>query len=138
LDSLFETPRPPADLIELVEALEIGAGGHAAVCAARERRDDPLRTGRLVSGARWTTEEDAPTARRVSRPRGIEGTRQRKRIEVRVADRVERVVRASNEGLQAQRIGRSRPLEKGDRDRVRARLERNPKVRPRLHIVARF
>ena len=53
-------------------------------------------------------------------------------------DRVERVVRAANEGLQTQRVDRVGPLEERGSNDVRAGLERDADVRPRLDVVSRL
>ncbi len=83
-------------------------------------------------------EEDPPAARRVARAGRIERAREREGVEVRVPDRVERVVRAADERLQPQRVHGGRPLEERDRDRVRAGLERHAERRALLDVVARL
>ena len=57
---------------------------------------------------------------------------------MRMADGVERVVRAADERLQPQRVQRRRPLDERHGDRVRAGLERHAERRPLLDVVARL
>src|SRR5262249_54106060 len=118
LYALLEVPLFPPRLVELDRPLQIGVGHHPAICAAQEGRQNSPGARILVGAIERTTRKDAAAARGISGTRRVEGPCQGERIEVRMPNRVERVVGASDERLQAQRVGRGCSFEKPNANRM--------------------
>ena len=81
-------------------------------------------------------DEDPAAARRVARPGRVERPGDREHVDVRIAGRVERVVRAAEERLQAPAVLRRRLLDERDANGVRPGRQRTRAREPRLDVVA--
>ncbi len=124
--------------VEVVQPFEIARCNLAAIGTARKRRDDAACACILFACRRGTAREDAAAAWRRARPGRVVRPGQGERVEMRMADRIERVIRAADERLQPKRVDRVAALDERRRDDVWAGLQRNADVGALLDVVARL
>ena len=136
LDAALEIATAPAFGIERHQAGDVVGRDLTAIGQPRQARHDAAGAGLFVGRRGGPAGEDAPAARRVARSRRVVGPGHGEDIEVRVARRVERVVRAAHERLQPPAVLRRRLLDERDADGVRPGGELHPRAQPPIHVVA--
>ena len=139
LDARVEVAAARALLrVEVEEARHVGVAHRAAVGAPCERREDRLRARPASSCSRSRAVQVKTFCRlgALSGPGRVERTLDRDLVELRDADRRDRIEALALERLQQLERRRRALLEERHADRVRARRDLQPLLEALLHLVA--